>query len=95
MSSKSAVTTATSVVAVVCGIAARTIFEVVSKSSFEILSGSIVVVRAISGVMARPYVFGLARSFAYIAIDARRRWSILLRIRSWSVFGEIGAGPVI
>jgi hypothetical protein len=38
MPSKSAVTTATSVVAVICGVAARTTFEVVSKSSFEILS---------------------------------------------------------
>jgi hypothetical protein len=46
MSSQSAVTTATSVVA------ARTTFEVVSKSSLEILSGRIGVVRAVSGVMA-------------------------------------------
>ena len=51
MSSQGAVTTAT-IVAIVRGIAARTTFEVVSKSSFEILSGRIGVVRAISGVMA-------------------------------------------
>jgi hypothetical protein len=52
MSSQSAVTAATIVVAVVCGVAARTTFEVVSKSSFDILSGRIGVVRTISGVMA-------------------------------------------
>jgi hypothetical protein len=52
MSSQSAVTTTTSVVAIICGVAARTTFEVVSKSSFEILSGMIGVVRAVSGVMA-------------------------------------------
>jgi hypothetical protein len=52
VSPQSAVTTATSVVAVVCGVAARTTFEVVSKSSFEILSGRIGVVRAASDVMA-------------------------------------------
>jgi hypothetical protein len=52
MSSQSAVTTATSEVAIVCGVAARTAFEVVSKSSFEILSGRIGVVWAVSGVVA-------------------------------------------
>jgi hypothetical protein len=52
MSSQSAVTTATSVVAIIRGIAARTTFEVVSKSSFEILSGRIEVVRAVFGMMA-------------------------------------------
>jgi hypothetical protein len=95
MSSQSAVTAATSVVAVIYGVAARTTFEVVSKSSFEILSGRIGVVRAISGVMALPYFFGLAHCLAYTAIDVRRRWSIPFRIRSWSVFGEIGTVPVI
>jgi hypothetical protein len=69
MSPQSAVTAAT-VVAIIRVIAARTTFEVVSKSSFEVLSGRIGVIRAVSGVMARPYVFGLARCFAYVAIDA-------------------------
>jgi hypothetical protein len=50
--SQSAVTTATCVVAIVRGIAACTTFEVVSKSSFEILSGRIGVIRTVSGVMA-------------------------------------------
>jgi hypothetical protein len=52
MSSQSAAITDTSVVAIVCGVATHTTFEVVSKFSFEILSGRIGVVRAVSGVMA-------------------------------------------
>jgi hypothetical protein len=67
---QSALITTTCIVAIVRGIAARTNFEVVSKSSFEILSGRIGVIRAVSDVMARPYVFRLARCFAYVAIDA-------------------------
>jgi hypothetical protein len=67
-----------------------TTFEVVSKFSFEILSGRICVIRAVSGVMAWPYVLGLVRLFAYVAVGAWCRWSILLRFRNWSVFGGIG-----
>jgi hypothetical protein len=50
--SQSAVTTTTSIIAVARGITAGATSEVVSKFSFEILSGRIGVVRAVSGVMA-------------------------------------------